>query len=85
MNNIDLLKKKIVFRSEHRGTKEMDLLLGTFVRKYINEFSLKELEQLEDLLSISDDNIYKWYLSKNPKNVIPQNRVSNLLKSFKIK
>ena len=35
--NIDELKKKIIYRSNYRGTKEMDKLLGKFVKKYIND------------------------------------------------
>ena len=33
MNEINYLKKKIIYRAEYRGTKEMDLLLGNFVKK----------------------------------------------------
>jgi antitoxin CptB len=84
MNNINLLKKKILYRSEHRGTKEMDLLLGNFVNKYINEFDIVELNQLDDLLNFDDDNLFKWYLNKKDKIKIPNNKVSNLLKNFKI-
>ena len=51
MNNIELLKKKILYRSEYRGTKEMDLLLSKFVKKYINDFGIVELKKLEDLLN----------------------------------
>ena len=43
MRNIDNLKKKILYRSEHRGTKEMDLLLSNFVKKYVNSLSEREL------------------------------------------
>ena len=64
MNNIDLLKKKIVYRSQYRGIKEMDLLLSSFVKKYINDFNITELKQLDYLLSIDDDNLFKWYLKK---------------------
>ena len=35
MKNIDNLKKKILYRSQHRGTKEMDILLSNFVKKYV--------------------------------------------------
>ena len=84
MNNIDLLKKKILYRSEYRGTKEMDLLLSSFVKKYINDFDIVELKQLKTLLDFDDDNLFKWILNKNKKNLIPKNRVSNLLKNFKI-
>ncbi|HJO77231.1 MAG TPA: succinate dehydrogenase assembly factor 2 [Pelagibacteraceae bacterium] len=84
MNNIKLLKKKILYRSEHRGTKEMDLLLGNFVNKYINEFNILELNQLDDLLNFDDDTLFKWYMNKIDDIKIPNNKVSNLLKNFKI-
>ena len=51
MINKDILKKKILYRSYHRGTKEMDLLLGKFVNKYINLFNDIELKELESLLT----------------------------------
>ena len=35
----EILKKQIIYRSMHRGTKEMDLLLGNFVKKHINELN----------------------------------------------
>ena len=84
MNNIDLLKKKILYRSEYRGIKEMDLLLSNFVKKYINEFGIVELKQLEDLLNFDDDRLFKWYLNKKVEIKISNNKVSNLLKNFKI-
>jgi antitoxin CptB len=84
MNNIDLLKKKILYRSEYRGTKEMDLLLSKFVKKYINDFGIVELKKLEDLLNFDDDSLFKWYLNKKGNIKISSNKVSNLFKNFKI-
>ena len=84
MNNIERLKKKILYRSEYRGTKEMDLLVSNFVKKYINDFDNTELKQLDDLLSFDDDSLFKWYLNKKGKINIPNNKVSNLLKNFKV-
>jgi antitoxin CptB len=52
--NIDLLKKKIIYRSNYRGTKEMDKLLGSFTKKYIDTLNLKDLNDLEKLLNIDD-------------------------------
>ena len=46
--NIDLLKKKIIYRSNYRGTKEMDKLLGSFTKKYIEILNLKDLADLEN-------------------------------------
>ena len=50
--NIDELKKKIIYRSNYRGTKEMDKLLGKFVKKYINELEEDDLIDLDKLLNI---------------------------------
>ena len=43
MINIDELKKKIIYRSNYRGTKEMDNLLGAFTKKYIDKLNKKDL------------------------------------------
>ena len=84
MKNFDLLKKKILYRSEYRGTKEMDLLLSKFVKKYINDFGIVELKKLEDLLNFDDDSLFKWYLNKKGNIKISSNKVSNLFKNFRI-
>ena len=84
MTNRDNLKKQIMYRSSHRGTKEMDLLLSNFVKKYINNFNIVELKQLNDLLKYDDDSLFKWYSNKRLKIEIPNNKVSNLLKNYKI-
>ena len=85
MNKIDSLKKKIKYRSEYRGIKEMDLLLSSFVNKYIDTFDYNELINLYEILEKDDDVIFKWYLNKNTNDSIPSNKVSNLLRKFKLK
>ena len=84
MNEINNLKKKIKYRATYRGTKEMDLLLGSFVRKYINSFSIKDLYDLYKLLDNSDDDLTKCVLNKDTRVKIPNNNVVNLLKNFRI-
>ena len=84
MNEINKLKKKIIYRAEYRGTKEMDLLLGNFVKKNIDKFNNIELKDLEKLLFIEDEIIYKWYFEKNSNNAIPNTKVSMMLKNFKL-
>ena len=61
MINIDQLKKKIIYRSNYRGTKEMDNLLGAFTKKYINNLNENDLLDLEKLLNIDDTNLYNFY------------------------
>ena len=62
----------------------MDLLLGNFVRKYINSFSIKDLYDLYKLLDNSDDDLTKCVLNKDTRVKIPNNNVVNLLKNFRI-
>ena len=80
----EILKKQIIYRSMHRGIKEMDLLLGNFVKKYVDEFNVNELKDLEKLLFIEDEVIYKWYIKKNSDGLIPKTKVSIMLKNFKL-
>jgi len=84
MENIKNLKKKIIFRAKHRGTKEMDLLLGKFVLKYINIFNDKELMELKILLNKEDEIIYNWYFDRKNKVSFPVNRVTKKFKNFKV-
>ena len=61
VNDIDNLKKRLIYRSQYRGTKEMDKLIGSFVQRNINKFDLDQLRELEKFLSIDDDTLYKFY------------------------
>ena len=61
MDNLDTLKKKILYRSNYRGTKELDILLSSFVKKYIDDLSYEELIDLNNFLSIEDEKIYNFY------------------------
>ena len=84
MTNNEILKKKIIYRSSHRGSKEMDLLLGGFVKSYINKFNSNELLELEKLLLLEDEIIYNWYFKKILDNKILDTKVSTMLKNYKL-
>ena len=84
MINKEILKKQIIYRSTHRGSKEMDLLLGNFVKKNINNLDIVELKDLEKLLFIEDDIIYKWYFEENFNDNVPSTKISKMLKNFKL-
>ena len=81
--NIDLLKKKIIYRSNYRGTKEMDKLLGSFTKKYIEILSLRDLNDLEKLLDIDDTNLYNYYNGLNCDFKFKENYINSLFKNFK--
>ncbi len=82
-SNTDELKKKIIYRSNYRGTKEMDKLLGKFVKKYINDLQEKDLLDLDKFLNIDDTNLYNFYNGFETDFEIEKNNISLLFKSFK--
>ena len=83
--NIDELKKKIIYRSTYRGTKEMDALISSFTKKIINDLNGDELISLSNLLDIDDENLYKLNQGLSTTIDIKENKVSKLLKEFKYK
>ena len=80
--SIDQLKKKIIYRSNYRGTKEMDKLLGAFTKKYIDTLSVKELKDLEELLDIDDTNLYNFYNGLDFDIKINDKYIYSLFKDF---
>ena len=84
MANKETLKKQIIYRSTHRGTKEMDLLLGNFVKKNINILTDNELIDLKKLTYIEDNILMKWYFENSNKDQVPVNKVTKMFKKFKL-
>jgi len=82
-NDIDKFKKRLIYRSQYRGTKEMDKLIGSFVEIYINQFSINELKELEKFLDIDDDTLYKFYNDQQVNIDISTSKISSLFKKFK--
>ena len=81
--NIDDLKKKIIYRSTYRGTKELDKLLSSFTRSIINELNDDELIDLSSLLELDDENLYKFNQGLRTTVTIKDNKVSKLFRDFK--
>tara|TARA_B100001123_G_C14738091_1_gene799797 strand:+ start:359 stop:613 length:255 start_codon:yes stop_codon:yes gene_type:complete len=84
MRNKEIIKKQIIYRSIHRGTKEMDLLLGTFVKKIIDKLNEKDLKDLNDLLFIDDEKISDWYFKGKKSQDFPNTNITKIFKSFKL-
>jgi antitoxin CptB len=76
--NKEELKNKIIYRASYRGTKEMDILMTSFVKSIINDLNLTELNELDFLVNLDDECLI------NIKNNILNDKMSftNLIKSF---
>ena len=83
--NITNLKKKIIYRASYRGTKEMDVLIGSFVNEIIDKLDQENLLKLLSFLDHNDETLYK--LNKGIKTNIPieENKITNLFKKYKLK
>ena len=80
--NIEQLKKKIIYRSNYRGTKEMDKLLSAFTKKYINELNTEDLYDLEKLLDIDDSNLYNFFNDLITDVKFEENNINILFRNF---
>ena len=81
--DIEQLKKKIIYRSNYRGTKEMDKLLGAFTKKYIDDLTNPDLIDLEKLLNLDDEILYNFYSGLKTEKKFEDNNINNLFKNFK--
>ena len=55
LENKEELKNKIIYRASYRGTKEMDLLMISFVNSIIHELNLVQLNQLDNFVNLDDE------------------------------
>ena len=82
MNELEKFKKKLIYRSNYRGCKEMDLLLSKFVEKHINNFNENELYELDKFLDFEDEVILNYYQRDIVENNIDKNKISKIFKNF---
>lgn len=84
ISNIDILRKKLLFRSSHRGTKEMDILLGTFFKDNYDLLEEKELLEFKVLLMITDKALSDWLIMGKNDPEIDSIEISKKLKEHVI-
>ncbi|HYD16880.1 MAG TPA: succinate dehydrogenase assembly factor 2 [Patescibacteria group bacterium] len=81
-NNISIKRKRLGFRSWHRGTREIDLLLGRFADGHLADFDAEQLGLYDRFLNNSDPDIYNWVTGQEPVPPAEDNRVVRLLLAF---
>jgi antitoxin CptB len=63
---LDTRRRKLLFRSWHRGMREMDLILGSFADANINKLNDEQLDHYEVLLDITDRELLSWIIGERP-------------------
>ena len=79
-SNKQNLINKIIYRSQYRGTKEMDIFVSCFVKSIIDSLSFDDLVDLDKLVNMNDEDIIK--ISKN-EMIFKNNKILKLLIDFK--
>ena len=85
INDKEKLKKRLIYRSQYRGTKEMDKLVGGFVQTNINNFNEIQLKELEKFLDIDDASLYKIYTNKMIDIEYEKSEIILLFRNFNYK
>ncbi len=83
-NKLEIFKKKLIYRAGYRGTKEMDILLSSFVDKNIDLFNEQLLNELDKFLNFEDEVILNYYQYGIIKENIDKNEISKIFKKFKL-
>ena len=77
-------RRQLRFRSWHRGTREMDLLMGRFADAHLHGFGREQLDLFARLLENSDPEIYDWIIGKTPVPADSDSDVLALLRNFSL-
>lgn len=81
-DNISIMRKRLGFRSWHRGTREMDLLLGRFADAHLSQMTGEDLAAYDRFLANSDPDIYNWVSRAEPVPPAEDSPVVQLLLAF---
>ena len=80
--DVEARRKRLRFRSQYRGMKEMDLLMGSFADAHIDEFGHEQLDFYEALLDADDLDVWGWITGK-PAPVEFDTPVLQMIRDFK--
>lgn len=81
-SNLSITRKRLIFRSWHRGTREIDLLLGKFADAHVPAFDAAQLALYDAFLTNSDPDIYNWITGQEPLPPSEENELTVLLLKF---
>jgi antitoxin CptB len=80
----DVRRKRLLFRSWHRGTKETDQVLGSFADKYLAGFSPEQLDAYDRLLDLEDVDLWDWLTGRDDPPPEARSEVLSLLLDFSL-
>lgn len=79
----EIRRKQLRWRCWHRGTREMDLLVGGFADRHIESLDSAQLERLEELLRAPDPELYGWIIGRDAPPPEYDNDIMKMMRDFK--
>ena len=83
-DDMEMRRKRLYFRCWHRGTKELDVLLGHFADRYLAQLTDEQIGHMEALLEFPDQDIYNWIAGRQAVPSDHDHAVMTLLQNFSI-
>ncbi len=79
LEELENRRKRLIFRSWHRGTREMDLIMGNFAESAVPGMGAAELDLYEELLNTPDPDVYDWVSGQKP---VPANVMNPVIEQL---
>ena len=79
----NIRRKRLLFRSWHRGTREADLILGSFAESHLAGFTSAQLDAYEALLETPDGEIFDWITGRARLPAEHDTEVTRMLLAFR--
>jgi antitoxin CptB len=83
LTDIDIRRKKALFRAQRRGFRELDLIFAAFADAHLNRLGPVELERFEALLSVPDWQIFDWIMGHEAVPSAYDDEVFGRLRSYR--
>ena len=80
--DLEMRRRRLKYRSKHRGTKELDLLLGLFAERQLEAMGVRELDLYEAILEADEVDIYAWLVGRDVVPPAHDNDVMRRLLAF---
>ncbi|MGN6159741.1 MAG: succinate dehydrogenase assembly factor 2 [Devosia sp.] len=83
--DLPLRRRRLRYRAWHRGTREMDLVLGPFADAHVEGYGAAELDRLEALMDEQDTDLLKWVIGQEPPPADADTPLLRTIIAFRLK
>jgi antitoxin CptB len=83
MSDLDTYRRKLKFRADRRGFRELDLYMQQFTDAHLSQFDARQLADFEAVLDIPDQHVFDWIMGRGEPSAEQRSEVLDLLLSFR--